>query len=204
MSEDTTKQPVVDGTPASATPEANVDSARNNGDDLDSLLAQFNEQAEPARTEPVSPQPPATQQQTGAPPQPDPLTLRLAQRIEREDIGKLVKEVKGDLDYDDELVEAWVHSQANKDKRLVKAWEEREANPQTFQTIAKGLAREFAKRASKRADPQVTEDRNAVAAAVRGASTHRAPESTPPNYAQQSNAEYRRSVREQYGFDPGV
>jgi hypothetical protein len=53
-------------------------------------------------------------------------------------------------------------------------------------------------------DTQATEDRAVVAAAVRGASTNRAPETPPPNYSTQNNAEYRRSVREQYGFDPGV
>lgn len=204
MSEDTTTQTVVDDTKATAEPVAAVDGARNDGDDLDALLAQFNQQTAPAKTEPVSPTPQTNQQQQPAPTQPDPMVLRMAQRIEREDLNKLVKEVKGDLDFDDDLVEGWIDAQARKDPRLQKAWLERDTNPQGFQKIAKGLAQEFAKRTSKRVDPQLTEDRAAVAAAVRGASTQRAPETPPPNYSQQNNAEYRRSIREQYGFDPGV
>lgn len=205
MSEDKTTQPVVDDTKAAAKPDATVDSARNDGADLESLLAQFEQQT--TKPDPVSPSPqtPATQQQTTpAPTQPDPAVMRVINRIEREDISRLVNEVRGDSDIEPDLVEAWIDAQARKDIRLQRAWLERDVNPQAFQNIAKGLAKEFAKRASKRIDPQVTEDRAAVAAAVRGASTHRAPETPPPNYAQQSNAEYRRSVREQYGFDPGV
>lgn len=203
MSEDKTTQTVVDETKVPATPGSAVESARNDGDDLEKLLAQYNEQTTQPKADPVSPPPPATQQQQ-TPTQPDPLTMRLAQRIDREDIGKLVKDVKGDLDIEDDLVEAWIDAQARKDARLQRAWLERDANPQAFQSIAKGLGREFAKRASKRIDPQATEDRAAVAAAVRGASTQRAPDTPSPNYTTQSNAEYRRSIREQYGFDPGV
>ena len=192
------QQPVVDETKVSATPETQVDSARNDGTDLDTLLAEFNQQTAP-KTDPVSP--PQTQQQ---PVQPDPLVTRLYQRFEKEDISKLVKDVKGDLDEDDEMVEAWVDAKARRDPRLQQAWMEREAKPQAFQKIAKELGREFAKRASKRPDPQATEDRNAVAAAVRGASTNRVPDAQAPNHSMQNNAEFRKSVRENYGFDPGV
>jgi hypothetical protein len=199
MSEDT-KQSVVDETQAGATPPATVDSARNDGDDLESLLAQFSEQTAP-KSDPVSPQP-QTQQQPQTP-QPDPLVVRLYNRYEREDINNLVKQVKGDFAEDDEMVEAWIDAEARKDVRLQRAWMERDANPQAFQRIAKELGREFAKRASKKPDANLTEDREVVAAAVRGASTNKAPPSPPPNYTQMSHNEYRNKVREQYGFDPG-
>lgn len=194
MSDDT-KQPVVEPK-VPAQQGTTVEGARNDGNDLDTLLAEFNQQTAP-KTEPV---PPPTQQQTA---QPDPLVQKLYTRFEREDIGRLVKDVKGDLDEDDDLVEAWVDAQARKDPRLQKAWLEREANPQAFQRISKELGKKFAQRVSKRPDPQVTEDRNAVAAAVRGASTNRAPETPAPNYSRMSNNEYRNKVREEYGFDPG-
>lgn len=200
MSDDT-KQPVVDETNPSAQPEGAVDSARNDGNDLDTLLAQYDQETK--KPEPVSP--PETQpQQPPARPQVDPNVSRLLSRFDREDLERLVKDVKGDLDFDDDLVEAWIDTQARKDPRLQRAWLEREGNPKAFGQIAKELGKSFAKRASKRPDPALTEDREAVVAAVRGASTHRAPESAPPSYGGLSNVEYRNEVRQRYGFDPGV
>jgi hypothetical protein len=199
MSEDTT-QAVVDETKVSATPDTTVDSARNDGTDLDTLLAQFDQQT--TKAEPVAQTTqPVTQQTTQ--PQQDPIVARLVNRIERQDISNLVKQVKGDLDEDEDLVEAWIDARARKDPRLQRAWLEREANPQAFQEVAKGLGREFAKRTAKRPDPNLTEDQEAVAAAVRGSST-KAPEDKPPSFGGMSNAEYRQHVRATYGYDPGV
>lgn len=200
MSEDKTRQTVVDETKTSAQPEAKVDGARNDGDDLDTLLAQFNQET----TKPTPVSPPVEQQQTKPAPAQDPNLARVLHRIERDDISSLVKEVKGDLDHDDEMVEAWIDTRARKDVRLQRAWLERDVNPQAFQRIAKELGREFAKRNSRKIDPQATEDREAVAAAVRGASSNRAPESAPPNYGKMTSIDYRKSVMEQFGFDPGV
>ena len=199
MSEDTT-QPVVDETKVSAQPDTTVDSARNDGADLDSLLAQFEQQAAP-RPEPVSP---PVQQQQPERQQLDPNVARVLGRIEREDIGKLVSSVKGDSDIEDDLVEAWIDTQARKDVRLQRAWLERDANPKAFEQIAKQLGKEFAKRTAKRPDPALTEDREAVVAAVRGASTNRAPDSPAPAFGGLSNVDFRKEVRERYGFDPGV
>lgn len=196
---DDTKQPVVDDTKPAAEPAGAVDSARNDGSDLDTLLAQY--ETETKKTEPVSP--PQTQQQE-QPVQVDPNVSRLLSRFDREDLQKLVHEVKGDLDFDDDLVEAWIDTQARKDPRLQRAWLEREGNPKAFGQIAKELSKSFAKRTAKRPDPALTEDREAVVAAVRGASTQRAPESSPPAYGNLSNVEYRNEVRSRYGFDPGV
>ncbi len=198
MSDD--KQPVVDETKTSAQPEVAVDSARKDGTDLDTLLAQYEQQT--TKTETVSP--PETQQQPPARPQVDPNVSRLLSRFDREDLQRLVGIVKGDLDYDEELVEAFIDVQARKDPRLQRAWLEREGNPKAFDQIAKELGKALAKKASKRADPALTEDREAVVAAVRGASTQRAPDSPPPNFGKMSNVEYRNKVRDEYGFDPGV
>jgi hypothetical protein len=192
------KQPVVDETQASAAPDVTVDSARNDGADLDSLLAQFETEAK--KPEPVSP--PQTRQQQPA--QVDPNVSRLLSRFDREDLAKLVNVVKGDLDYDEDIVEAWIDTQARKDPRLQRAWLEREGNPKAFEQIARELSKSFAKRTAKRPDPALTEDREAVVAAVRGASTHRAPESQPPAFGSLSNGEFRNEVRSRYGFDPGV
>lgn len=205
MSEDTTTQTVVDDTKTTAQPVVAADSARNDGDDLDALLAQFNQQTTLARTEPASPAPqPQTSQQQ---PTVDPNRLAaIENRLFQEDLNKAVANIMGDLKIPTRVAKGWIDQMANEDPRIQRAFAERHTNPQAWERVEKGLSREFAKemKALTDIDPNATEDRAAVAAAVRGASTQRAPETPAPNYSQQSNAEYRRSVREQYGFDPGV
>jgi len=198
------KQPVVDETQGSATPEPTVDGARNDGNDLDSLLSQFEQESAP-RTPPVSPQTPTQQQQPPDRPQIDPSVKMLVDRFEKEDLQKLVKTVQGDNpEFDDIVAEAFIDAMARRDTRLQRAWLERVANPKAFEQISKQLAKEFAKRTARKTDPQATEDREAVAAAVRGSSTNRTPESAPPDFSRMGSAEYRNAVREKYGFDPGV
>jgi formylglycine-generating enzyme required for sulfatase activity len=68
--------------------------------------------------------------------------------------------------------------------------------------IERELSRAFHKTASAVVDPGLTEHREAVAAAVRGASTHRAPESAPPSFGSMSTADFRNEVKSRYGFDP--
>jgi hypothetical protein len=95
---------------------------------------------------------------------------------------------------------------AREDQRIAAAFMNRTTNPAAWEKVQRGLAKEFAKEMKDftSIDPNVTEDRAVVAAAVRGASTNRVPETPPPNYSMQNNAEFRKSIRDQYGFDPGV
>ena len=52
-------------------------------------------------------------------------------------------------------------------------------------------------------DPDATAEKWAVAAAVRGASGVALAEK-PPDFDRMSNAEFSRTVKEKYGYDPGV
>ena len=210
MSEEQTTQAVVDDADTRAVPGSEADSARKDDvPDLDALLAEFDKEAKPV----VSPSPVA-----GADTQPDVKALaarlqsiegavqRVSQFEFRRDMDELVKSVRGDLDpevFDSDIVEAWIDGLARKDPRLQRAWLEREANPRQFNSIKESLGKSFRKKFDKLPDRNVTEDREAVTAAVRGAST-RAPEDKPTNYSGMSNAEYRKKVREEHGFDPGV
>ena len=202
MSEDTTTQTVVDDTKPPAQQGGQVDGART--EDLDTLLAQFEQQTKEPPSPPAQ-QVTADQGNIAAELQALKSTVnQFAEETFRADLNALVKQVKGDLDYDDDLVEAYIDAQARRDNRLQRAFLERKAKPEVFQRIAKELGRKFSERVSKRPDPALTEDREAVAAAVRGASTHRAPESPPPNLGKQSNNEFRRHVIDTFGYDPGV
>lgn len=193
MSEDQTTQAVVDETKAPALPGAEATGARTD-DDLDTLLKQFDEQQPQRPSEPARPEPRAE----AAPDKvANDTVLKEAEFIRSErfkrDMSETVKEVRGDLPadlYDDKLVQAWIDARAADDPRLSRAWVERYDNPQRFQQVKAALGKEFARKYGRLPDRQATEDREAVTAAVRGAST-KAPEGKAPDYAAMSPADFQ-------------
>lgn len=126
----------------------------------------------------------------------------------RADMKKVVNEVRGDLDpdlIDDEFVDSWVNGMARKNPKLAQAWMDRRANPEGFNRVLKGLNKQFTKKYGKlsRVDAEATSAREAVAAAVKGTSG-KAPEGKQADYSDKTNNEFRRLVRDEFGFDPGV
>lgn len=198
MSEANTEQPVTDQTKTPAAPgaEGAADARNNDGDDLDTLLASFDDQTKPKpKSGSDAATAPAREQQSGTathdPQQThDPVAREY---IFRQDMDKTIKNVRGDLDaefFDDTFVESWIDAQARQDPRLHQAWLNRQANPKQFQKVVETLGRNFAKKYSKLPDKGVTEDREAVSNAVRGAST-KAPEGKAPDYSRLSNNEFQ-------------
>ena len=90
---------------------------------------------------------------------------------------------------------------AKQDSRLSTAWTERHQNPQHFDKVVSTLGRKFHEKFSRFPDKEATENKEAVTAAVQGASTT-APEKKPTSYNGMSDAEFRKSVRDEYGFEP--
>lgn len=187
MSEEATTQPVVDDTKAPAQPGAAENNAPEKTDDLDTLLDQF----KPAETRaPDTPKP----EQTGAEHDQKAASSEVLQardeirrdRFER-DMKATIDDVRGDLPFDDDFMRAWIDSRAAKDSRLADAWVNRASNPAAFKKVVSALGREFAKY-GKVPDKNATDDREAVTAAVRGAST-KAPEGKAPDYSRMSDAE---------------
>lgn len=198
MSEEKT-QTVVDETNVTAQPVAEVTSARTD-DDLDALLKEFD-------TETRAPEP--AQPATAAPAATDPAlanetVLSEAKFIRQErfqkDMDEMIKKVRGDLPeelFDGPLVQAWIDSQATKDPRLANAWANRHADPKKFEQVVSALGKQFSKY-GKLPDKQATEDREAVTAAVRGAST-RAPEGKAPDYSRLTPAQFQAEKDRMFG-----
>jgi len=199
MSEANT-QTVVDDTQASATPGATVEGARNNGPDLDALLAEF--QTQTTKTETAPQTPPANQQTTIDPNR----FVALENRFFQQDLDKALANIRGDLKVPDRIARGWIDQMARENPTISAAFANRDSNQTAWQKIERGLAKEFAKEMAHftAIDPNATEDRAVVAAAVRGASTNRVPETPPPNYAVMRSGDFRKDVLEKYGFDPGV
>lgn len=200
MSEAENTQTVVDETNIQSQTGTEVNDARNDGDDLDAVLKEF-DTAVPAATSKPEPK-------QGA----EPDLKVLAEQVKgfvseanairfRTDMDKTIADIRGDLDpdiADNDLVESWLDVQARKDPRLAKAWADRNANPKQFDRVKAELGKALKAKFSKLPDRQATEDREAVTAAVRGAS-NRAPETKAPDFSKLSDNDFQKEKDKLFG-----
>lgn len=201
MSEDN-QQAVVDETKGAASPAPEVTNARD-GDDLDTILKEFEERPEASKT--AQPEKPAETTTTNDVNAANETVLNEAKFIREQrfktDMEATIKDVRGDLPsdlYDDDFMRAWIDTQANKDPRLAQAWVNRHADPKKFGQVSAALGKEFAKRYGKLPDKAATEDREAVTAAVRGASTS-APPAKAPDFAAMTPGEFQAAKDRMFG-----
>jgi hypothetical protein len=206
MSEDT-KQPATTDADATAKPETEDKGAPDQTDDFDKALAEYGE----VETKPSSEQPKPKSEAKAD----DETLTRLkrleqeqAERVYREDLGHVIKGVRGDFatdEVDDEFIETWINAQAKRDIRLANAWAKRHDDPSGFKRVVKGLAQKFAEKHSKlrKQDQDATDTREAVADAVRRGSG-KPPEGKAPDFKDTSNAEFREKVKKEYGYTPRV
>ena len=200
MSEE--KQAVVDTTQAAAPPAATDDSARVGVDPLDELLTQW-DQSE-ANKAPVPPPVPPTQQTQEVVP---PWAQDLRNRLFKEDLNKAVSNIFGELKIalPVEAKIGWIDQLAINNPALGRAFMDRINNPRAWEQAEKAISKKIWNDfKSSQVDETATADHEAVAQAVRGASTNKVATEPAPKLGGKSNAEFRKHVIEQYGFDPGV
>lgn len=201
MTDDVNTQSVVTTTEAPAKPAAEGTGAQaTQTADLDSLLSEFTQAT--AKPAPV----PEQKTETTVPPDAvrrlEQLESKLAEKDFKEEINPVLERIRGDIPKDvfsNEEVLDLIDGRAKRDPRLQKAWLERAGNPGAWSKIEKALGQELSKKFSKLPDPNATEDRETVAAAVRGAS-QRAPEGKPPNFSNMTEGEFRKTRKELYGY----
>lgn len=204
MSDESNPQAVVDETKAPAQPGAAGPDARDEGDDLDKLLAEYGESQ---KSPPAQPEPKAGTGDLQALLEPIKGELNeYRQHRFRQDMDKTLHSVRGDLDsayFDDTFVESWIDAEARKNPGLGQAWANRHAEPKKFEKVVDALGRSFAKKYGTLPDRSATADRAAVTAAVRGAST-KVPEVRPPDFTGMNNNEYREEHKKLYGYYPNI
>jgi hypothetical protein len=119
------------------------------------------------------------------------------------DLNATVANVRGNLDknvFPDKIVRAWLDAEVREDEGLKNVWLNRAQDPRMWQAAERNLIKQFRQEAAQRADPELTEDRAMVAAAIRGASAPAQTESAP-NYSRLSNPEMRDEMRK-LGIQP--
>lgn len=190
----TDKQAVVDETVASAEPDAPVTSARKD-EDLESLLSQFDNE-----TRKPDPQPTETKAtpQVSEPVIPDRIKA-LEQRLLQEDVDKACGEIFEGMKIPRRAQVGWLDQVARENPAIAQAFLNKPNNPGAWNRFAKALIKEAKKDFAADIDEGVTADVNAVAAAVKGASTP-ATREPPPNFGRMSDAELAKFTSENYGF----
>jgi hypothetical protein len=197
------KPTVVTETDTQAKPETEATDART-GDELDALLREFETQAKPETTPSKPETKPDATSENGSQKRLDALEQQLTDWRFQQDIKPVIDKVRGDIDpaiYDDDDVRDWIDRQAKADPRLAQAWLDRHKDPAKFGRVVEGLGKKLSARFSKLPDKQATEDREAVTAAVRGAS-NRAPEGKAPSYGGLSDNAFAEQVEKEHGFRP--
>jgi hypothetical protein len=124
---------------------------------------------------------------------------------ERADFDKVVAEIDKDLkefpDLPANFSRDWLMARGLDDPKLRDAFDGRRQFPRIWARAKQDAAAQLYKLASSRPDRQLSEDRMAVSAAVRGASSSHAPAEPQPDMAHMNNAEYRRYISQKYGID---
>lgn len=194
-----TTQPVA--TEAEGVAKPTPEAAGGAPDELDALLKQFET---PVETKPKAESKPETK------PEPSEDMKELANYVRarrdeesrqatRDDLAKAVTAVKTEIDGEgiklpDRLVRGALRDMAEEDPRFLQAWAHRGSNPRAWEQVLKAAAKEIRKELESSPDPHATEDKAAVRAAVRSAST-RTPEPEaidPKKLAGMSDAEFRK------------
>jgi hypothetical protein len=197
------KQAVVTETDSQAKPGTEATDARDK-DDLNSLLDEWKTSSEPSKSTP--------EQKTDADTKSDgdDRLARLERRLEdqqfKSDIAPVLASFRDqipDTVLTDKELTNLINGWAIDDPRLRTAWLNRHDDPGKWGRTVKGLSDSFKKRFSTLPDKSATEDREAVTAAVRGAST-KAPEDRPPSYGNASNSDFASDVEKRYGYRPSV
>lgn len=206
MSDDPNTQAVVDETKTPAQPGAAVEDARE-VDDLDKLLSEYGERPKPSPTQPERADTDEASKLLAIQMEIDGLKRFVSADKEAAESAKVMKDIRGDADSDiftDGMILGWINGHPNS-KTINEVWKNRENDPASAKRMIAGLKREFEKgppsRLKELPDRNATEDRSAVTAAVRGAST-KAPEGKAPDFKGMSDAEFRESVKKDYGFTP--
>ncbi len=164
--------------------------------DIDSLLAEFDEKVETAPVEQPKAEPtPQKGSDDDTAVLVDFARTQMAAAHENA-VMDTAKSIKGRdetlADLDDDVLRDLLEMRASRDRRIADAWNARSEKPGAWEAIEKSLAKEFGEKLGARPDPQLTSDRESVRASTRGMSTTEPPGSDEIPYRPgMSDAEFR-------------
>lgn len=204
MAEEVTQTAVTE-TDGTAKPAQEATDAQKTEPSLDDLLKEFEQEttietqarsSKPDKQSEASADSPDTSKRLEA------LEQRLAEEQLRKDLSPVIEKIKEGFPLleNDEIIDL-LDGRAKRDPRLANAWANRHTNPKGWEKVVDAIGRDMSGRLAKLPDKAATEDREAVTAAVRGAST-RASEGKAPSYGKMSDREFSDTVEKELGFRP--
>jgi len=217
---DKIEQAVVETTEGVARPTPEAGNDAPDIESLDSLLKQFDEATKDSNPESAaSAAPPGKAKAEVKPADSNALAEQVRRIVDAQEaqtkaqqaevtqkaLTATVASLRADLPDDpavNKFVMGWLKDTADNDKRLQNAFANRDRDPQTWNKIVTGLTRDCQKdfaTLSRRPDAAATEDREAVTAALRGASTA-PPPTKEPDLSKMSDAELRKYKQEKWGI----
>lgn len=204
MSEEQNQQAVADTPNAGAQPPATGADARDQGDEYDALLSQF----DATQTPKAEPKPTPEQAKGTAPIDKQSLKAEIRAEIDADnqfkaDVDRTIKAIRGDIDpeiADDVFVRAYLDAAAEADPRLAQAFRERHAKPKEFAKITEQLGKKFASKFSKLPNREATEDREAVTEAIVRGSQQQAPEAKAPDFSRMTDREFSETAEKKFGI----
>jgi hypothetical protein len=123
---------------------------------------------------------------------------------ERADFDKVVAEIDAELkefpDLPANFSRDWLMARGLDDPKLRDAFDGRRQFPRIWARAKQDAAAQLYKLARERPDRQLSEDRLAVSAAVRGASSSHAPAEPEPDLSNMNNGEFRSYMARKYGI----
>lgn len=153
--------------------------------DLDSLLAEFEQEDEPSEPEKTSLNKEDLEEVVSY--IKSEKETRLREQASK-DLEATVKNVKGDLKVPDELVKGLLHVKASDNPQMLKAYQNRGKNPAAWAKVEKNLNRELKKLLEGLGDKS-EENKKRVADAVRNAKSE-SPDVAPESFGKLSNSEF--------------
>jgi hypothetical protein len=199
---DDIKQTVVDNADPAALPAADATTSAQEPT-LEQLLDEYDRSVQRSSPQPEPTPQLQSQDQQQTPPIDYGQIHRFQQKQFMDEVKGAAAKIFGDLKVPEKAKIGWLDQMAREIPEAAASWQNRHNNPRQWAKWERYLSRAVEAEFKSPVDPVATDDRDAVAAAVRGASTKVTAE-PPPSFGHMSNSEFRKSVREKYGFDPGV
>ena len=141
--------------------------------DIEAALKEFENASSSEQTEPEKPKPSGQSDVSDVVDYVRELREKEARETTQKDIAAAVETVKEnvDLNIPDSVIKNALYGKASEDPRFLRAFQYRGENPEQWSKVLKALGQGIAKEFEGLADRGATDDREAVASAVRGAST---------------------------------
>lgn len=182
------KEQAVAETDGVAKPTSEAGSAQ---DDYEALLSEYTKDVKPPVTEPAPVKGDDLQDLLQWAREQRESKARETFNTELSDAVKAVKELS-ETSIPDRLVKGYLNTMADEDPRIKAAWENRHSNPAGWKAALKKVAAEL-KNDTPNVDSSVTEDREAMTAAVRGVRTK---DQAAPDVNKMSSQEFNKHLQE--------